>query len=217
MTGIESGIASGEFRADLPAECCTASSAMPSWLSLRWFSPTAEFGMDHLADSVVSVFLERHRSPALIRVAVGNRPLYPGLMSAPSRPTFGQYVGYQFGRTLPDSLQDWVRRDLVGPGASARYLIRFTRPLLPILALFLLIPGPIWVPLAMMALLVHPARVLRGGPDAGVPATSAAQPRTRSGSGGREGAAPRRRGCATTTNVATGRLTTASYRRVNYG
>ncbi len=74
-------------------------------------------------------------------------------MSAPSRPTFGQYVGYQFGRTLPDSLQDWVRQDLVGPGASARYLIRFTVPVLPILALFLLIPGPIWIPLAMMALL----------------------------------------------------------------
>ncbi|MCA1008680.1 DUF5313 domain-containing protein [Rhodococcus hoagii] len=77
-------------------------------------------------------------------------------MSAPSRPTFGQYVGYQFGRTLPDSLQDWVRRDLVGPGASVRYLIRFTVPVLPILALFLLIPGPIWIPLAMMALLFIP-------------------------------------------------------------
>ncbi|MDH6282312.1 hypothetical protein M2284_004467 [Rhodococcus sp. LBL1] len=77
-------------------------------------------------------------------------------MSAPQRPTFGQYVGYQFGRTLPPSLQDWVRNDLVGPGASARYLIRFTVPVLPILALFLLIPGPVWVPLAMMALLFLP-------------------------------------------------------------
>ncbi|WP_433608840.1 DUF5313 family protein [Prescottella agglutinans] len=77
-------------------------------------------------------------------------------MSAPQRPTFGQYVGYQFGRTLPPSLQDWVRNDLVGPGASARYLIRFTVPVLPILALFLLIPGPVWIPLAMMALLFIP-------------------------------------------------------------
>lgn len=77
-------------------------------------------------------------------------------MSVPERPTFGQYVGYQFGRTLPDSLQDWVRNDLVGPGASARYLIRFTVPVLPILALFLLIPGPVWIPLAMMALLFIP-------------------------------------------------------------
>lgn len=77
-------------------------------------------------------------------------------MSAPSRPTFGQYVGYQFGRTLPGSLQNWVRKDLVGPGASARYLIRFTVPVLPILALFLLVPGPVWIPLAMMALLFIP-------------------------------------------------------------
>ncbi|QBJ96599.1 hypothetical protein ERC79_11950 [Rhodococcus sp. ABRD24] len=77
-------------------------------------------------------------------------------MSAPQRPAFGQYIGYLFGRTLPDSLQDWVRNDLVGPGASLRYLIRFTLPVLPILALFLLIPGPIWVPLAMMALLFVP-------------------------------------------------------------
>ncbi|RVW07790.1 hypothetical protein EGT67_20390 [Prescottella agglutinans] len=77
-------------------------------------------------------------------------------MSASQRPTLGQYVGYQFGRTLPDSLQDWVRNDLVGPGASVRYLIRFTVPVLPILALFLFIPGPVWIPLAMMALLFIP-------------------------------------------------------------
>lgn len=76
-------------------------------------------------------------------------------MTSSARPSF-QYVGYLFGRTLPDSLQDWVRNDLVGPGATVRYLVRFTLPIVPFLALFLLIPGPVWVPLAMMALLFIP-------------------------------------------------------------
>ncbi len=58
MTVIESGIASGEFRADLPAEVLYGLIRDAVWLSLRWFSPTPSSGMDHLADSVVSVFLE---------------------------------------------------------------------------------------------------------------------------------------------------------------
>ncbi|MDO1480894.1 DUF5313 family protein [Rhodococcus ruber] len=77
-------------------------------------------------------------------------------MRSSARPSFTQYVGYLFGRTLPDSLQDWVCNDLVGPGATVRYLVRFTLPIVPFLALFLLIPGPVWVPLAMMALLFIP-------------------------------------------------------------
>ena len=77
-------------------------------------------------------------------------------MSDRSRPTFTQYIGYLFGRTLPPSMQSWVRRDLVGPGATARYLARFVLPSFLLLLLFLLIPGPIWIPLAMIALLVVP-------------------------------------------------------------
>ncbi|MFC9786806.1 DUF5313 family protein [Rhodococcus sp. NPDC127528] len=73
------------------------------------------------------------------------------------KPTFGQYLGYLFGRTLPDSLQDWVKGDLVGRGASVRYVVRFTVPLIPLfLAFYLLIPGERWIPLAMMALLLFP-------------------------------------------------------------
>ncbi|CAG7588537.1 DUF5313 family protein [Rhodococcus opacus] len=77
-------------------------------------------------------------------------------MSDAQRPSPSQYVGYLFGRTLPDSMQDWVRNDLVGPGASVRYVLRFMLPVVAVLALFLLIPGPIWIPLAMMALLLLP-------------------------------------------------------------
>lgn len=77
-------------------------------------------------------------------------------MSASQRPSFRQYVGYLCGKTLPDSMQDWVRNDLVGPGASVRYVLRFTLPATALLALFLFVPGPVWVPLAMMALLILP-------------------------------------------------------------
>lgn len=77
-------------------------------------------------------------------------------MADPKRPSPSQYVGYLFGRTLPDSMQEWVRNDLVGPGASVRYVLRFMLPVVAVLLLFLLIPGPIWVPLAMMALLLLP-------------------------------------------------------------
>jgi len=72
------------------------------------------------------------------------------------KPNFWQYLGYQFGRVLPPSMQDWVREDLVGHGAQARYLIRFTLPVIPFLCLFLLVPGPLWIGLAMMALLFIP-------------------------------------------------------------
>lgn len=78
------------------------------------------------------------------------------MSEAQSRPTFTQYVGYLFGRTLPDSKRDWVRNDLVGRGASVRYMLRFTLPIVPLLALFLLVPGPIWLPLGMMAILLIP-------------------------------------------------------------
>lgn len=51
---------------------------------------------------------------------------------------------------------DWVRNDLLGPGATMRYLARFVLPAFLLLLVFLLIPGPIWIPLAMIALLVIP-------------------------------------------------------------
>ncbi|WP_072805719.1 DUF5313 family protein [Rhodococcoides yunnanense] len=72
------------------------------------------------------------------------------------KPNPWQYVGYQFGRVLPPSMRDWVEKDLVGNGAQARYLIRFTLPVIPLLCLFLLVPGPLWIGLAMMALLFIP-------------------------------------------------------------
>ena len=40
------------------------------------------------------------------------------------RPNVLQYIAYSNGRVLPDSMQDWVRNDLAGKGATARTMIR---------------------------------------------------------------------------------------------
>nr|WP_221195017.1 DUF5313 family protein [Hoyosella altamirensis] len=67
-----------------------------------------------------------------------------------------QYLGYIVGKSLPAEMREWVRNDLVGPGATRRYLFRGILPLIPLLAAFLLIPGPRWVIAAMILLLLIP-------------------------------------------------------------
>lgn len=71
-------------------------------------------------------------------------------------PTFPQRLGYLLGRTLPTDLRGWVVDDLTGPGAVRRYTVRGIVPLLPLLALFLLIPGALWIQVSMMMLLFIP-------------------------------------------------------------
>lgn len=73
-----------------------------------------------------------------------------------SAPTPLQRLGYICGRTLPPSLSAWVLDDITGPGATRRYMLRILLPIIPVLCLFLLIPGPLWMGLAMMALLYIP-------------------------------------------------------------
>ncbi len=77
-------------------------------------------------------------------------------MTDRTTPTLGQRLRYIAGATLPPSMSDWVIHDLTGPGAARRYLLRFLVPMIPPLCLFLLIPGPLWMGLAMMALLYLP-------------------------------------------------------------
>ncbi|WP_054811614.1 DUF5313 family protein [Nocardia arizonensis] len=77
-------------------------------------------------------------------------------MTAATGPNFAQRIGYLCGRTLPASMSDWVLADLTGPGATRRYLSRILIPIIPVLCLFLLLPGPLWMGLAMMALLYIP-------------------------------------------------------------
>jgi Flp pilus assembly protein TadB len=60
-----------------------------------------------------------------------------------TRPNLLQYIGYSFGRKLPDSMRDWVRNDLTGDAALARHLFRAMVPFLPVFAaVVLLLPGP---------------------------------------------------------------------------
>lgn len=73
-----------------------------------------------------------------------------------NKPTVKQRIGYDLGRTLPESLHEWVRNDLVGPGAEARYLIRFLVPTLPFFLLVFLLPGESWIKLAMLVMMVVP-------------------------------------------------------------
>lgn len=77
-------------------------------------------------------------------------------MTDRTTPTFAQRIRYICGGTLPPQMSDWVIDDLTGPGATRRYLLRILVPILALLCLFLLIPGPLWMRLAMMALLYLP-------------------------------------------------------------
>ncbi|MGV8873389.1 MAG: DUF5313 family protein [Rhodococcus sp. (in: high G+C Gram-positive bacteria)] len=72
------------------------------------------------------------------------------------KPTVRQRLRYDAGGVLGDELQEWVRHDLAGRGASARYLARFLIPLVPLLLLFLLFPGPNWLAILMMMLIFVP-------------------------------------------------------------
>ncbi len=66
-------------------------------------------------------------------------------IEASRRPNLFQYLGYSYGRRLPDSMRDWVREDLAGKGATGRVMVRVIVPAVFILAPFWLIPGDLYV------------------------------------------------------------------------
>ena len=70
-----------------------------------------------------------------------------------TRPGPIQWLGYAVGRKLPDSMQDWVRNDLVGDWAVPRHLIRSMVPFVPVFAAFFLFPGPLGLRASMVLLL----------------------------------------------------------------
>jgi hypothetical protein len=69
--------------------------------------------------------------------------------SESTRPNVWQYIGYSYGRRLPDSMRDWVRNDLAGKGATRRMMIRVFIPAFVIMAPFWLIPTTLDVHLSM--------------------------------------------------------------------
>ncbi|MBD8507713.1 DUF5313 family protein [Hoyosella sp. G463] len=74
------------------------------------------------------------------------------MTSNATRPGPLQWIGYSFGRTLPPSMQDWVRNDLTGDWAVPRHLIRSMVPFVPIYALGFMLPGPLSLRAAVVLL-----------------------------------------------------------------
>lgn len=66
-----------------------------------------------------------------------------------TRPNLWEYIGYSYGRRLPDSMRDWVRNDLAGEGATIRMMVRVFIPALLVMAPFWLIPTTLVVHLSM--------------------------------------------------------------------
>jgi hypothetical protein len=69
--------------------------------------------------------------------------------TARTKPNLWQYIGYCYGRRLPDSMRDWVREDLAGKGATMRMMLRVFVPAFVILAPFWFIPTTLDVHLSM--------------------------------------------------------------------
>jgi hypothetical protein len=68
--------------------------------------------------------------------------------STRTKPNLWQYIGYCYGRRLPDSMRDWVRNDLAGKGATARIMVRAAIPALIVLSPFWFIPMSLYLHLS---------------------------------------------------------------------
>jgi hypothetical protein len=73
-----------------------------------------------------------------------------------TEPNLFQLVRYCLGKPLPDSMLDWVRNDLAGPGAARRVMLRVLVPAVLILAPFWLIPTTLYVHLSMTVPILIP-------------------------------------------------------------
>jgi len=69
--------------------------------------------------------------------------------TARERPNLWQYLAYSYGKVLPRSMNEWVIRDLGGPGAGARMAIRLILPAFVGLGLLWLIPASLYVHVGM--------------------------------------------------------------------
>lgn len=68
------------------------------------------------------------------------------------RPNALRWVWYALGGRLPDRYRDWVLFDLTAPTWGWRYLARSTVLLAPLCAVWLLLPGVLWLRVAMVVL-----------------------------------------------------------------
>ncbi|MCV7196987.1 DUF5313 domain-containing protein [Mycobacterium angelicum] len=66
-----------------------------------------------------------------------------------TKPNALEYIRYCYGKRLPDSMREWVRRDLTDKGAAGRMMRRVAVPAVLVLAPFWLIPTTLDVHLSM--------------------------------------------------------------------
>lgn len=62
-----------------------------------------------------------------------------------STPTPAQRFRYAYGATLPAGMRDWVRRDLTGPGAARRTVLRWAVPVVALLLPMWFVPASFYV------------------------------------------------------------------------
>ena len=79
-----------------------------------------------------------------------------------TRPNLLERVKYLMGMRLPDSMRDWVVNDATGPGHNRRFFIRGALMFLPFVVVALALPSPLWVKLALVAMMALPAIVFVG-------------------------------------------------------
>jgi hypothetical protein len=68
--------------------------------------------------------------------------------AGPAKPSVLQYIGYCYGKRLPDSMRQWVADDLAGPGATRRMMMRMVVPAVLILTPFWIVPMSLYLHLS---------------------------------------------------------------------
>jgi Family of unknown function (DUF5313) len=66
-----------------------------------------------------------------------------------AKPNLWQYIGYSYGRRLPNSMRSWVARDLAGAGAIRRHMLRWAIPPVLVITPLWLLPASPYVHLEM--------------------------------------------------------------------
>jgi hypothetical protein len=68
--------------------------------------------------------------------------------AGPAKPSLLQYIGYCYGKRLPNSMRQWVADDLAGPGATRRMMMRMVVPAVLILTPFWIVPMSLYLHLS---------------------------------------------------------------------
>jgi len=68
--------------------------------------------------------------------------------AGPAKPSVLQYIGYCYGKRLPNSMRQWVADDLAGPGATRRMMLRMVVPAVLILTPFWIVPMSLYLHLS---------------------------------------------------------------------